>query len=231
MGVGADEGVGVVEGSDGILPLFFFQRRRDAVIPEDALGEVLEVDLVDDADAGGDDVEGPEGLLAPLEEFVALAVADELDLHVAVQGGLGSGEVHLDAVVDDEVHRDKGLDDGGVGAGLRGGGAHGGEVHDEGDAGEVLEDDAGDGEGDFVGAGGAGFPVGEVADVLLGDFLSVEVAQEGLQDNADGDGEAGDVGAGGFLEGGQGVEGGFGAVAGGEGAEGVHFRNQGSGVR
>jgi hypothetical protein len=49
VGVGADEGVGV----------------EDLVFIEDAFGKILKVNLVDDADAGGDDVEGVEGLLSP----------------------------------------------------------------------------------------------------------------------------------------------------------------------
>ena len=69
--IGADERVGIIN--------------RLAVDRggEDALGEVLEIDLVDDADAGRDDLEGLERLLAPLEEFVALAVAVELEFEIA----------------------------------------------------------------------------------------------------------------------------------------------------
>ena len=49
VGVGADEGVGV----------------EDVVFIENSFGEILEVDLVDDADSWRDDAEGFEGLLAP----------------------------------------------------------------------------------------------------------------------------------------------------------------------
>jgi hypothetical protein len=66
--VGADEGVGVI----------------DAILRKHAFREILEVHLMDDADAGRHDGEGVKGLLAPLEEFVALAVADKFDRHVAV---------------------------------------------------------------------------------------------------------------------------------------------------
>ncbi len=70
--VGADEGVGVI----------------NAVLGENPFREILEVHLVDDTDTGRHDREGLESLLTPLEELVALAVADELDRHVAVQGEL-----------------------------------------------------------------------------------------------------------------------------------------------
>ena len=58
----------------------------DAVVArEHALGEVFEVHLVDDADAGRHDLEGVERLLAPLEELVALAVALEFEVEVLLQ--------------------------------------------------------------------------------------------------------------------------------------------------
>jgi hypothetical protein len=135
-------------------------------------------------------------------------VADEFDGEVAVEGGLGAREVDLDGVVDDEIDGDEGLDARGIGAGGFGGVAHRSEVDDEGDAGEVLQDDAGDGEGDLVVAGRFGVPVREVFDIGLGDFEAVEVAEEGFQDDADGDGEAGDVGDAESFEGGEGVVGG-----------------------
>jgi hypothetical protein len=50
-----------------------------------AARQVLEVDLVHDAEARRHDAEGVEGLHAPLHELVALAVALELQLHVQVE--------------------------------------------------------------------------------------------------------------------------------------------------
>ena len=55
-----------------------------AVVPHD-LGEVLEVDLVDDAGRRRHDAEVVEGALAPLQELVALVVALELALAVDLQ--------------------------------------------------------------------------------------------------------------------------------------------------
>ena len=69
VAVGADEGVG----------------HRDAVLDDDALGQILQVDLVDDAGRGRHHGEVVEGLLAPLQELVALAVALELPLGVELQ--------------------------------------------------------------------------------------------------------------------------------------------------
>ncbi len=176
VGVGAHEGVGV----------------DDAVFFEDAFGEVFEVDLVDNADAGGHDFEGVEGLHAPFEEFVAFAVACEFVFEVELKCGGGACGVHLHGVVHDEVHGHEWLDEFGVAVEFLDGGAHGGEVHKEGHSGEVLEDDAGNDEGDFFGAFGIRLPGGEGAHVVFGDALAVAVAQDGFEHDADGDGQAGD---------------------------------------
>ncbi len=94
VGVGADEGV----------------RIEDAVFFQHALGEVFEVHLMDDADAGRDDLEGVEGLFAPLEELVAFAVAVEFEVEVAGERVAGAGEIDLHRVVHDEIDGDERLD-------------------------------------------------------------------------------------------------------------------------
>ena len=61
-------------------------REGTAVSLLDDAGEVLEVDLVDDARVRRHDLEVPEARLAPAQESVALAVALELELGVAREG-------------------------------------------------------------------------------------------------------------------------------------------------
>ena len=70
VAVGADQRVGVV---DAVARLVHAAR------------QVLQVDLVHDAEARRHDAEGVERLHAPLHELVALAVALELELHVEVE--------------------------------------------------------------------------------------------------------------------------------------------------
>lgn len=149
-------------------------------------------------------------------------VSDELDGEITVEGILGTREINLDRVVDHEVNGDKRLDDGGIGSGLGCGIAHGGEIDDERHAGEILEDDPGNRKGNLVVAGGLGVPVGKVFNVGLGDLSSVEITEEGFQNDANGDRKAGDVGYAKVFESGEGVVGGCGAGAGGEGFERVH---------
>ena len=55
-----------------------------------------------------------------------------------------------------------------------------GEIDEERDTGEILEDDAGDDEGDFVFAGGFCIVGGEVFDVIFGDFFSIAIPDEGF---------------------------------------------------
>jgi hypothetical protein len=75
-----------------------------------AARQVLEVDLVHDAKARRHHPEGVEGLHAPLHEFVTLAVALELELHVQVQRILLAVVVDHDRVVDHQVDRHQRLD-------------------------------------------------------------------------------------------------------------------------
>ena len=70
-----------------------------------ASGQVFEVDLVHDADAGRDDLEGVECLHAPLHELIAFLVALELQFHVQVEC-IGRTEViDHDRVVDHKIDR------------------------------------------------------------------------------------------------------------------------------
>ena len=70
VAVSAHQGVGVIDVLAG---------HRFVV---HAAREIFQVDLVNNADAGRDDLEGIEGLHAPLHELIALLVALELQFHV-----------------------------------------------------------------------------------------------------------------------------------------------------
>ncbi len=203
--IGSDQRVGIV----------------DAALVEHALGEVLEVDLVDDTDAGRHDLEGVERLHAPLEELIALAVAGELEVEVLGQRVGVPGEINLDRVVDHEVDGHERLDDLRVLAELGDGGAHRGEVDEQGDAGEILEHDARDDERDLGGALLVGLPVGEFLDVGLLHLQAVAVPQHRFEHQADGHRQLGDRPDAGLLQSGQGVESSGLAVAEVEGLQGA----------
>jgi hypothetical protein len=96
-------------------------------------------------------------------------------------------------VIDDEIDGDEGLDDFRIFFEAGDGIAHGGEVDKERDAGEVLQDDAGNGEGDFFGRGLSGVPTGEVFDIAGTGLKAVAMPKDGFEDDPEGDGEPGEV--------------------------------------
>ena len=181
VGVGADEGVGVGLQDAAVLAAV------------DDLGEVLEVDLVADAGRRRDDAEVVEGLLPPLEERVALAVALEVVLGVDREGALVAEGVDLDRVVDHQVDVDQRVDRRRVAADLLHRVAHRRQVDDGGDAGEVLHQDAGGLEGDLDAGLGGGVPGGDRLDVGGADRDAVLEPQHVLQQDLDRVGQAGDV--------------------------------------
>ena len=138
VGIGAHKGVGV--GEEGTVGLFF---RKDAA------GEVFEVNLVNDTDAWRDDAEGLESLLAPFQKFVTFAIPFKFVLHIEHEGLWGAVDIDLDGVIDDKIDGNEGFDELRIFFEPSDGIAHRGKIHEEGYAGKVLEDDAGDGEGNF----------------------------------------------------------------------------------
>ncbi len=146
-------------------------------------GQVLEVDLVDDAGAGRNDAQVAEGGLGPAQELVALAVALVLALHVEGERVAGAVAVDLDGMVDDQVGRHERVDPGRVAAQLGHGVAHRGQIDHGRDAGEVLEDDPRRHERDLdLGRRpGARLPGGEGRDVLLADDAAAGVAEDVLE--------------------------------------------------
>ena len=167
-------------------------RVQQAVLLEDDAGEVLDVDLVDDAGIRRHRLEVLQGFLAPAQEGIALGVALELDLGVEIQRGLAAVVVDHHRVVDDQLDGAERVDLGGVAAERLDGVAHGGEIDHAGHAGEVLQDHAGGREVDVL--GGQLLEIGsrKSCDVLLLDVDAILVAEEVLQQHLVRIGQAGD---------------------------------------
>jgi len=178
----------------------------EAILVMDAAAEIFEIDLMADADAGRDDAEGLECVHAPFQELVAFPVAGELLFHVHLEGIRVAVAVYLDGMVNDKVDGNKGLDDARIFAHPVGSAAHCGEVAEEGDPREVLEEDARDDERDLFGTMGCGHPGRELPDVCFRDLLTVAVAKDRFEHDADRDGEARDRAEPGLFEGGKGIE-------------------------
>ncbi len=171
--VGADQRVGVGE---RLAAFLFF---------EDDGGQVLEVHLVDDARPGGDHPEVVEGLLAPAQELVALAVPFEFDLHVLRECAGGAEVIDLHRVVDDEVNTLQWVNPARVAAERLDCLAHRGEVHHNGHARKVLEQHPCRGERDLAIGPAVGLPGCERLDVFTRDGPAVlqpeEVLEQDLQ--------------------------------------------------
>ena len=159
---------------------------------------MLQVDLVTDAHPRGYDAELVEATLSPLEEGVALDVAVVLNGNVLVVALGGAGALEDHRVVDDQLDRDQWVDLGRVATEGDDGVTHRSEVHDRGDASEVLHQNALGGEGNFrrvvarglaVARRGLG-PARQRLDVRRGDLDAVFVAQQVLQQDLDGVGQA-----------------------------------------
>ena len=141
------------------------------------------------ADAGRHNLKGLKSLLAPFKKLVAFAIAGEFENEVLLQRGGDTGDIDLHGVVDDQINRHQRFNQLGISSQLCDRVAHGGQIDEKWDAGEVLEDDACNDEGNFLLCRMLGIPIGESADVILADPLAVKVTQDGFQDNADADGQ------------------------------------------
>ena len=147
------------------------------------------------ADAGRrrDDAEVVEGLLAPAQEGVALAVALVVAVGVDVEGARGAERVDLDRVVDDEVDRDERVDLRRVRAELVDRVAHRRQVDDRRHAGEVLHQHPRRLEGDLVGGLGGRVPGGDRLDVGRGHRVAVLEPQRVLEQDLERVRKPGDV--------------------------------------
>ncbi len=168
MGIGADQRVGI--GDDAAILLR----------GPDGLGEVFEIDLVADAGARRHDAEIVEGLLAPAQELVALAVALIFALDIALERLRVAEMVDHHRVVDDEIDRHERIDPLRVAAERGHGVPHRGKVDDRGHAGEVLHQHARRAEGYLALQRTLLQPNYRGRDIVAGDGAAVLVAEEVL---------------------------------------------------
>ena len=157
---------------------------------EDAFGEILEIDLVDDSCVGRDDAEVMQRFLSPAKKSVALLVAAELEIRVDEERCFGSVLIDLDRVVDDEIDWLEGIDKSGVAAESGERITHRGEIDDRGNSGEVLEQYASSAERYFFLGFPLHIPAGEGADVVGLDELAVFVSEQVFEEDLEAEGES-----------------------------------------
>ncbi len=139
---------------------------------------------MDDADPRRYDAEGIESLHAPLQELVALAIALELATHVLLQRLRRPVVIDLDRVVDDQIDRHQRFDAPRIEPALDCHLAHRRQIAEQRHAGEVLQDDARNDEGNLLAALRPGSPLRQLDDVPLTDPQPVAVTQQRLEDDA-----------------------------------------------
>jgi hypothetical protein len=156
-----------------------------------ALGEIFQIDLMDDADAGRHDLERVERLHAPFEKLVALAIAPEFHLQIFLHRIHAAGKIHLHRMVHHQVHRHERLDDFRIFAQPLNGGAHRRQVHQQRHAGKILQHDARNDKWNFFRAGADGLPIRQRADGRFAHAFAIAIAEHRLEHEADGDGQFG----------------------------------------
>ena len=140
--------------------------------------EVLEVDLVHDPRVGRHDLEAREGLLRPAQQRVALTVPLELEVGVDLEGARRAELVHDHRVVDHELGGEQRIHALRVAAHLHHRVTHGGEIHDRGDAREVLQQDARRHECNFFVRHLPGVPARQVLEIFGPDDAPIFAAQQ-----------------------------------------------------
>ena len=143
--------------------------------------QVFEIDLVHDPGVRRHDLEIGKGLLAPLEETVALLVSLVFKFAVQVHGTIGTETVNLYRVINHQFCWLQRIDPVRVTAQVRHGVAHGGKVHDSGYPGKVLHQHPCRPECNFSFRLGLRVPGNQGLDIAAGDRVLVFMAQQVLQ--------------------------------------------------
>ena len=143
---------------------------------------------------------------APFDELVTFAVTVEFQFHVQIQRIVLTEIIDLDGVIHHQVDRNQRLDLFRVLAGFDGYVSHGGKVDKQRNTGEILQNHTCDDERNFVCTFFIRLPVSQLAHVFFRNFLAVTIAKYGLENNTDGDWQAGQVETQFFPEIGNGVE-------------------------
>ncbi|MPM46792.1 hypothetical protein SDC9_93498 [bioreactor metagenome] len=112
-------------------------------------------------------------LLAPTQKLVAFAVALIFAFHVAAHGVWHASGIHLQGVIDDQIHRDDGVDAAGVAAQFGHGRAHGRQIYNNRNTGEILHHHPAGVKGNRRSIWISGVPVGHGQHIFWGDVFTI----------------------------------------------------------
>ena len=147
----------------------------------DDCGQVLEVDLVDDAAPGRHDPKILERFLGPAQQSVALLISLELEIGVALERLRRAERVDLNRVVDHQLAGHQRVDLRRIAIHLAYRVAHRGEVDHRRDAREVLHHHPGGRERNLLSGLRVGVPFRQRLHVFGVHSLAVFVAQQVLE--------------------------------------------------
>jgi len=116
--------------------------------------------------------------------LVALAVALEFHFQVELQRFGGAEKIDLHAVIDHQIDRHQWLDDFRVAPDFLYRAAHGGEIDHQRHAGEILQNDPCDDEGNFFVGRFFCVPFGQRLDVFAPHFFAIAIAQHRFEHDA-----------------------------------------------
>ena len=131
-----------------------------------------------------------KGLLPPAQELEPLAIPLELDVHVPLECTGRPGLVHLDGMVDHQVHRDERVDASRIAPQPLHRRAHRGQVHHGGYAGEILEEHPRGHERHLDIHRRRRPPPRQTANIVFRDQLPIDGVQDPLQEDLDGEWQA-----------------------------------------
>src|SRR5256886_3198600 len=130
-----------------------------------------------DADSRRNELESLESLLTPLKKLVTLAIALELHVQIEFQRARRTEEINLNRVIDDQIDRHEWLDDLRVASEPLHSAAHRREVDNQWNSGEVLQNNARNGEWDLLVRGRFRVPFCKRFNIFSPDLVSVPAAQ------------------------------------------------------
>ena len=161
--------------------------------PEDHLPQVFQVDLVHDSRVWRDHPEVVKTLLSPPQKSVAFDISRQLELSVVTERLCRTEAVHLNRMVNDQVHRLKGVDDFRPATHPLHGVSHGGEINDCRDSRKVLHEHPSWHKSNLFVLLGLGIPTGKCLNIRLCDEFVVLEAQEVLEQHLDRERQSRDI--------------------------------------
>jgi hypothetical protein len=153
----------------------------------------FEIDLVADAKSGRNDAQSLEGLRAPLQEPIPLAVPAELHLRVEAECVRAAEVVDLHGMIDHQIDGHQRLDTLDVETTTCDRRTHRCQIDEQWNTGEILKEHATHDERDFCRTRGSGLPSSERFDILLTKAPAVDMTEHGFKDDAHTHGQARDA--------------------------------------